>query len=116
MHLDVPQVRILPVKGDPKSLLELPQAELDAVRAAILRPLGHTFRAPNRVALYLFADGSWVIENFQRRGRQRGTGRHDTDGLATRLAAALETIACGGHGRRLRGTGWSMTCRKCWTA
>ena len=31
----------------------------------MLRPLGHTFRAPNRVALYLFADGSWVIENFR---------------------------------------------------
>jgi hypothetical protein len=57
-------VRILPVKGDPKSLLGLPQAELDAMRAALLRPLGHTFRAPARVALYLFNDGSWVIENF----------------------------------------------------
>ena len=63
--IDVPLVRMVPVKGDPKSLLELPQAELDAVRAAILRPLGHAFRAPNRVALYLFGDGSWVIENFR---------------------------------------------------
>jgi hypothetical protein len=65
VNLDVPQVRILPVKGNPKSLLDLPQAELDAVRAAILRPLGHSFHAPMRVALYLFADGSWVIENFR---------------------------------------------------
>ena len=65
VRLDVPQVRILPVKGDPKSLREMPQAELDAMRAAILRPLGHTFRAPNRVALYLFSDGSWGIENFR---------------------------------------------------
>ena len=57
-------MRILPVKGDPKSLLKLPQAELDAIRAPLLRPFGRTFQAPNRVALYLFADGSWVIENF----------------------------------------------------
>ncbi len=65
VRLDVPLVRVLPVKGNPKSLLELPQAELNAVRAAILSPSGHAFRAPNRVALYLFADGSWVIENFR---------------------------------------------------
>ena len=48
----------------PSRCWELPQAELDALRAAMLRPLDHTFRAPSRVALYLFADGSWVIENF----------------------------------------------------
>ena len=65
VNLDVPLVRILSVNGNPKSLLDLPQAELNSVRAAILRPLGHTFRAPNRVALYVFADGSWVIENFR---------------------------------------------------
>ena len=65
VNLSVPNVHVLPVKGDPKSLLQLPQVELDAMRAAILHPLGHTFRAPNRVALYLFADGTWVIENFR---------------------------------------------------
>jgi hypothetical protein len=54
----------LPVGGDPKSLLQLPQQVLDAVRQPLLRPLGHSFRAPNKVALYLFEDGSWVIENF----------------------------------------------------
>jgi hypothetical protein len=64
VHVAAANVRILPVKGDPKSLLGLPQGELDALRAALLRPLGHTFRAPTRVALYLFNDGSWVIENF----------------------------------------------------
>ena len=64
VDLTAANVRVLPVKGDPKSLLGMPRAELDALRAAMLRPLGHTFRAPGRVALYLFADGSWVIENF----------------------------------------------------
>ena len=42
----------------------MPQQDLDALREPLLRPLGHSFRAPNRVALYLFGDGSWVIENF----------------------------------------------------
>ena len=30
----------------------------------LLRPFSRRFEAPNRVALYLFADGSYVIENF----------------------------------------------------
>jgi hypothetical protein len=64
LNLAAANVRILPIKGNPKLLLELPQAELDAMRVATLRPFGHTFRAPGRVALYLFHDGSWVIENF----------------------------------------------------
>jgi hypothetical protein len=65
VDLAAPNVHRLAVKGDPKSLLELPQAEVDALRAEILRPLGHTLRAPSRVAFYLFADGSSVIENFR---------------------------------------------------
>ena len=64
VNLDAPNVRILPVNGAPKSLLQLPQTELDDCRAALLRPLRHSFRAPNRVGLYLFGDGSWVAENF----------------------------------------------------
>jgi hypothetical protein len=30
----------------------------------LLVPVNAAFRAPNRVALYLFKDGSWVVENF----------------------------------------------------
>jgi hypothetical protein len=62
--LEAATVRTLSVKGSPKSLLELPQAELDALRAPILAPWKTTFQAPNRVALYLFTDGSWAVENF----------------------------------------------------
>lgn len=62
--LDAANVHVLRVGGDPKSLLELPQADLEAIRRPLLEPLGRTFKAPNRVALYLFADGSWVVENF----------------------------------------------------
>ena len=61
---DRTNVRVLPVKGKPASLLELSQKELDGLRDAMLQPWRITLRAPNRVALYLFDDGSWVVENF----------------------------------------------------
>jgi hypothetical protein len=64
LKLDSPNVSVLPVKQDPKSLLQVAQKDLDALRAPILRPFKTSFRAPNRVALYLFADSSWVVENF----------------------------------------------------
>ena len=59
-----PLVRVLPVGGNPAALLALPQAEIDALRAPALAALSRVFRAPARVALYLFADGSHVLENF----------------------------------------------------
>jgi hypothetical protein len=65
LDLKAANVHVLPVGGSPKSLLELPAAEADTLRDAMLRPLGHTFHSPNRVGLYLFSDGSWVIENFR---------------------------------------------------
>jgi hypothetical protein len=58
------RVTLLPVQGDPKSLLELPQSRLDTLRKAVLAPLRAHFQAPARVGLYLFTDGSWVVENF----------------------------------------------------
>jgi hypothetical protein len=57
-------VRIIEVKKDPKSLLETPEPVVSELRAALLRPFGVKFEAPNKVALYLFKDGSYVIENF----------------------------------------------------
>ncbi len=64
VKLDRPNVQVLEVKRDPKSLLARPQAELDALRAPLLKPFGLMFRAPNRVGLYLFRGGNWVVENF----------------------------------------------------
>jgi hypothetical protein len=57
-------VHIVPVHQDPKSLLDLKQADIDAWRAPLLKPFKTTFTAMPRVALYLFKDGSWVVENF----------------------------------------------------
>lgn len=64
VDLKASNVHILAVKGEPKSLLKLTQAELDPLRAPLLKPLGVDFRAPNKTGLYLFTDGSRVIENF----------------------------------------------------
>jgi hypothetical protein len=64
VRLDSPNVHVIPVKGDPKSLLQLSLGDLDGLRAPLLRPFHSSFSAPNRVALYLFGDGSWVVENF----------------------------------------------------
>jgi hypothetical protein len=64
VEINRPNVRVLPVGGDPKSLLNLSAEQLDGYRAPLLSALGKAFQAPNRVALFCFADGSWVIENF----------------------------------------------------
>lgn len=63
--VDRPNVVILPVRGNPKSLLKLTQEELAPLRNPFLQALGHqAFDAPNRVGLFLFADKSWVAMNF----------------------------------------------------
>jgi hypothetical protein len=64
VDLAAANVQVLRVEGSPKSLLGLSEAKLNALRAPLLQALGHEFRAPNRVGLYLFDDRSWVIENF----------------------------------------------------
>jgi len=64
VDLKRPNVQVLPAGASPRSLLELGREELDAIRAPLLRPFDRSFRAPNRVGLYLFEDGSWVVENF----------------------------------------------------
>jgi hypothetical protein len=59
-----PFVHILAVKENPKGLLNVAQSELNKWREPLLQPFKTTFIAPPRVGLYLFRDGSWVIENF----------------------------------------------------
>ncbi len=64
VELAKPNVHLLPVRGDPKSLLTMPAEEVNALRAPMLRPFRVALQAPNHVALYLFKDGSYVLENF----------------------------------------------------
>ena len=65
VNLAAPNVQVLPVKGSPKSVLELAQAKVEELRLPLLRPFKTSFQAPVGVALYLFRDGSWVVENFK---------------------------------------------------
>lgn len=64
VKLDLPNVHVIAVKGGPKSLLQLSPGNLDELRAPLLAPFHSSFTAPTKVALYLFGDGSWVVENF----------------------------------------------------
>lgn len=60
-------VQVLKVAGKPKSLLEMSQSQIDTLRMPLLQPFGAHFHAPARTGLYLFGDGSFVIENFNDR-------------------------------------------------
>ncbi|MGA3266959.1 MAG: hypothetical protein ABSE16_09070 [Verrucomicrobiota bacterium] len=64
VNLQAANVHVLAVNQKPDSLLTLTQPQLDELRAPMLAALGTTFEAPNRVALYLFTRGGWVVENF----------------------------------------------------
>ena len=64
VDLDRPNVLQLKVNGAPASLMNLSGSEIDSLRVRLLRPFLTEFQAPNRTALYLFDDGSWVVENF----------------------------------------------------
>jgi len=65
VNLRAPNVRILAVHGNPASLLETEQAVVDELRQWLLGPFAVQFSAPVEIALFLFDDGSWVIENFR---------------------------------------------------
>ncbi len=64
VRLDLPNVYILAVKEDPKTLLQFDPKQCDEIRSPLLKPFKVSCRAPARVALYLFKDKSWVVENF----------------------------------------------------
>jgi hypothetical protein len=87
VNLAAANVQSIPIRGEPKRLLEMKREELDALRLPLLRPLGSSFRALSRVALYLFADGSWVVENF------------NDEPVVVELA---------GKQQRVAGCGWAM--------
>ena len=64
MKLDVPNIQILAVNREPQSLLKFDEKQCEEVRAPLLKPLKTSFKAPPHMALYLFKDKSWVVENF----------------------------------------------------
>jgi hypothetical protein len=64
LDLSGSNVHVLPIQGEPKSLLDLTEDAVNKMREPMLRPFDARFRGPNRVALYLFGGHGWVIENF----------------------------------------------------
>jgi hypothetical protein len=64
VNLMATNVYVLPVRAQPMSLLLLSPARLAELRAPLLSTLQTSFQAPNRVALYLFTQGGWAVENF----------------------------------------------------
>jgi hypothetical protein len=65
-NLDVKRENLitLPVNDNPKNLLKLTRRDLKPIRDTMLAPLGMSFDAPNKTALYLFGDDLLVVENF----------------------------------------------------
>ncbi len=59
-----PNLSVLKVGSNPKSLLDLTREELKPIRDKMLAPLGMKFDAPNKVGLYLYGDNCFVVENF----------------------------------------------------
>lgn len=57
-------IHILDVQGDPHRLLKLPEEQLNELRRTMLSPWSMTVRGPNKLGVYVYADGSYVLENF----------------------------------------------------
>jgi hypothetical protein len=57
-------VTILPIKGSPKTVLNLSREQIKVYRDKLLAPFEIKFDAPSKVELYLFGDNTFVIENI----------------------------------------------------
>ncbi len=57
-------VHVLQVQGDPHRLLKFSEDEVNQLRQAMLGPWSITVRGPNKLGVYIFDDGSYVLENF----------------------------------------------------
>jgi hypothetical protein len=64
LKLAAPNVHVLTYESRARSMLKLSRETLRTLREPMLAPLNVRFDASAGVALYLFADGSWVAENF----------------------------------------------------
>ncbi len=66
-YLNNENVMILPVKGSPKTVLNLTREQIKPYRDKLLAPLGIQFDAPTKVELYLFGDNTFVVENINKK-------------------------------------------------
>jgi hypothetical protein len=63
-YLNNANITVLPVKGSPKTLLNLSRQQIKFYRDKLLAPFGLKFDAPAKVELYLFGDDTFVVENI----------------------------------------------------
>ena len=89
VDLTAANVQVIPVRGDPKRLLELPQKELDALRLPLLRSLGPRFVPQSRRALPV---RRWKLgrRELQRPAGRGGVGGQAAAGGPARLGHAVE--------------------------
>jgi len=96
VSLDGPGVQVLAVGGDPKRLLELGAEELNALRRPLLAAVGARLEGPNRIALCLFRDGSFVVQNFN---DSAATVRLNGESLALPARSWMPRFQARGAGR-----------------
>ncbi len=63
-YLNNANVTILPVKGSPKTVLNITREQIGSIRNKLLAPFDITFDAPPKVEFYLFGDNVFVVENI----------------------------------------------------
>lgn len=63
----VEPAHVLPPRTGQREAFELPPRRLEAIRRAMLAPLGGSFDAPPGVAIYPFRDGPVAVESFLNR-------------------------------------------------
>ena len=64
-NMDAPKGAPVVDPGDDNwNIVDMPAAKLKALRGALLKPLGISFKAPSRVALNLYDDDMEIINNF----------------------------------------------------
>lgn len=99
VRTDGGRVTILDVPGDAWALMDLRPPELMNIRDRMLGPLGVSFDAPTRVALYLFGEDLVVVENFNDRAIEAHVGfRHAVKAeLALPLPAGSATVSHAGE-------------------
>ena len=87
VSLSGPNVLVLPVSGKPtRALLDSPPTNIVAIRKKMLQALGWTLEAPaSWIGLYLFTDGSYVIENFANASVSLSLGSVDAEPISFQL-------------------------------
>jgi hypothetical protein len=61
-YLNNVNITTLPIKGSPKTVLNMTREQIKPIRDKLLAPLDISFDAPAKVELYLFGDNTFVVD------------------------------------------------------